>query len=100
METCINYTAQDVLSNATDAVARDLRTGAGQEYTEQIVHEKLCAKMSFVGKGECPNLEFDLRAYATFAEAAKDNLKIENRKTFKIETQGVGSSNFGQSLPI
>lgn len=99
LESCISFAAQQLLSNVTDDVARQFRTGqltmADLEADEDLIHRMICNRMEIVVSSGCPGLEIDLRSYDTFAEAAA------NRITF-TEDNDIDTENFriepGRSL--
>ncbi|WEX09394.1 TadE/TadG family type IV pilus assembly protein [Chelativorans sp. AA-79] len=72
LESCVAFTAQALLTNATDDIARQFRTGqlrAGS-VNEQTVRDLLCERMSMLYPADCPGLRVDLQNYQTFAQAA------------------------------
>jgi len=81
LESCISFAGQEVMSNITDDVARQLRTGqlrpadvAGSNLTNLI-----CGKLQIIVSQDCPNqLLVDLRQYSTFADAASASFQIQN----------------------
>jgi Flp pilus assembly protein TadG len=91
MESCISFAAQQVLSNATDDVARQFRTGqlrpADLEKEPNLVRNRICAKMEVLVSPGCPELEIDLKSYTTFAEAAAKRMPIKDND---IDTTGFG----------
>lgn len=72
LESCISFAAQQLLMNATDEVARQLRTGQLKEAaaTEAEVHSRICGKLEILVAKDCPGLEIDLRSFTTFEQAA------------------------------
>lgn len=78
LESCISFAAQQVMSNATDNVARQLRTGqlrpAG--LTKTKLKQLICTEMEIIVTQTCPGLEVDLKQYTTFADAAKVRIKF------------------------
>lgn len=96
LESCISFAAQQLMSNVTDDVARQFRTGQikSADITEQQLRDMICDDLDIVVSSGCPGLEIDLKRYDTFAEAAG------KRITFKegdIDTTGF-SVEPGQSL--
>ncbi|TGT43195.1 TadE/TadG family type IV pilus assembly protein, partial [Mesorhizobium sp. M8A.F.Ca.ET.167.01.1.1] len=81
LESCISFAGQEVMANATDDIARQLRTGqlrpadvAGTKLTTLI-----CAKLAIIVSDDCANqLLVDLREYPTFADAATASFKIQS----------------------
>ena len=82
LESCIAFAAQQVISNATDDVARQLRTGqirpgAGADKLDEAKLKKLiCDRIEIMVAKGCPDLLVDLRKYDTFADAAAAGFKI------------------------
>lgn len=79
LESCISFAAQQVLANATDDIARQLRTGqikAADVAGEQWLKDRICERIDILVASDCPGLEVDLREFDTFAEAAAVRIKI------------------------
>lgn len=78
LESCISFAAQQVLANATDDIARQLRTGQikAADVSESSLKTLICDKIDIVVSSGCPGLEVDLREFDTFAEAAAVRIKI------------------------
>ncbi|MBZ9895764.1 MULTISPECIES: TadE/TadG family type IV pilus assembly protein [unclassified Mesorhizobium] len=95
LESCISFAGQEVMANITDDIARKLRTG--QLRPADVAGDKLktmiCDKLKIIVSQDCPNqLDVDLRAYTTFADAATASFKIENGEI--ILMQGANSQPF------
>ncbi|MCO5146234.1 MAG: pilus assembly protein [Aquamicrobium sp.] len=89
LESCISFAAQQVLSNATDDVARQFRTGqirqADLESDPFLVRNQICGKLEMLVASGCPELEVDLKSYVTFKEAADKRIAFKNND---IDTEG------------
>ncbi len=88
LESCISFAGQQVMANATDTVARQIRTGQLRpaQATESEIKSRLCELMGVLAVGDCQsNLIVDLREYATFADAAKQRIKFADKD---IDTTG------------
>ena len=72
IETCISFAGQQVVANATDNVARQLRTGQikAADLTEAGLRELICSQIEVIVATGCPGLEVDLRSRPTFAQLA------------------------------
>lgn len=83
LESCLSFAGQQALANATDDIARQVRTGnlrpmvknevtgALEEITPAYVENKICAQIAIIVPGNCQdNLEVDLRKFDSFAVAA------------------------------
>ena len=72
LESCISFAGQEVLSNTTDDIARQIRTGQikAADVTKESLRTIICDRLSVVVADGCPGLEFDLREVASFEEAA------------------------------
>ncbi|MFZ1772947.1 MAG: TadE/TadG family type IV pilus assembly protein [Rhizobiaceae bacterium] len=72
LESSLSFAAQQVLANATDDLARQLRTGQlkAAAVNSDIVFDRICDKLSIIVANDCPELEIDLKEYATFEAAA------------------------------
>jgi Flp pilus assembly protein TadG len=73
LESCISFASQEVMANATDDVARELRTGqlkAAQVNGDQL-KDLICDKLSIMAGQSCTQrLSIDLRHFDTFTDAA------------------------------
>ncbi|MBO6717819.1 MAG: pilus assembly protein [Rhizobiaceae bacterium] len=78
LESCIAFAAQQVVANATDDIARQLRTGQikAADVTETSLKTLVCGRIDVIVSSGCPGLEVDLREFATFAAAAQVRVKI------------------------
>jgi Flp pilus assembly protein TadG len=78
LESCISFAGSQLLANATDNVARQLRTGqvkvkgvtAADDLTEAKVKTMICDQIDILVATGCPGLKIDLRQYTTFKQAA------------------------------
>lgn len=76
LESCISFAAQQLLANATDSIARQLRTGQilATDIDATKLRAMICDQVEILVGSDCPtspNLQVDLEQYATFADAAK-----------------------------
>lgn len=97
IESSLSFTAQQILANVTDDVARDVRTGRmkGAQVNEGAVKGRICDKLDILVSSGCPELEVDLRPYARFADVPK-TIPLANND---INTTGFNVS-AGPSLSI
>ncbi|MDR7220877.1 pilus assembly protein [Aminobacter aminovorans] len=88
LESCIAFAGQQVLANAADDVARQLRTGQvkAANVTKASLEKMICDKLEVLVAKGCPELIVDLRSYPTFADAAKIRLKLTGDKD--VDTTG------------
>jgi Flp pilus assembly protein TadG len=77
LESCISFAGQQLLANATDDIARQIRTGQlkAADLDETRLHDLLCARLEVLVAQGCPGLYFDLEQYNTFADAAQVRTK-------------------------
>ncbi|TGQ88974.1 pilus assembly protein, partial [Mesorhizobium sp. M1C.F.Ca.ET.204.01.1.1] len=77
LESCISFAGQEVMANATDDVARQLRTGQLQRsnVTEASIKQAICSRLQIMVAQNCPGLKVDLREYSSFAQAATAGFK-------------------------
>ncbi len=70
IETCVSFTAQQVIANATDNYARDIRTNIIKKENVNIaaLKAKICNNISFLVTAGCPGLSVDLKTYGSFAD--------------------------------
>lgn len=88
LESCISFAAQQVLANATDDIARQLRTGQvkAATVTEASLKKMICDRISIIVASGCPDLLVDLREFPTFSAAAA--VKIKMTPDGDIDTTG------------
>ncbi|UDL92292.1 pilus assembly protein [Mesorhizobium sp. PAMC28654] len=79
LESCISFAGQEVMANATDNVARQLRTGQirAANVTDTSLKQMICSQMQIIVAQNCPGLLVDLRQYTTFADAAAAGFSIQ-----------------------
>lgn len=72
LESCISFAASQVLANATDNVARQLRTGQQKVATmsQSSIRKLICDQIEIIVSKDCQGLKYDLRKVSTFKEAA------------------------------
>lgn len=83
LESCISFAAQEVMANATDNVARQLRTGQlnAATVTSTSLTTEICNQLEIIVSQDCPQmLSVDLRQYATFADAAAAGFSIQTKE--------------------
>jgi Flp pilus assembly protein TadG len=92
IESCLSFAGQQVLTNATEDVARQLRTGQEKAATmnEDKLRDLICARIEIVVAAGCPGLEVDLQTYTTFQLAAAKRIKFTadgdiDTADFKVE---------------
>lgn len=81
LESCLSFAGQEVLTNATDDIARQLRTGQLKAGTVTVdsLKQNICNRLEILMANGCSErLQVDLRSYSTYAEAANHSYKIEN----------------------
>ncbi len=76
LESCISFAGQEVMANAADDVARQLRTGQIKTLDDTKLKQLICDQMDIMVAQGCPGLLVDLRHYDTFADAAKARFTI------------------------
>lgn len=88
LESCISFAAQELLANATDDVARQIRTGQlrAASITETSLKNTICDRLDIIVAKGCPGLVVDLREFPTFAAAAAVKIKLTKDKD--IDTTG------------
>ncbi len=79
LETCISFAGQQVLANAADDIARQMRTGQIKTIDEAELREMVCDKMEIMVTQGCPGLIVDLRHDAnSFAALAALSFRISH----------------------
>ena len=89
LESSISFAAQQLMSSATDDVARQIRTGqiklADLEKDPDLVMNRICDRLEIVASSCRSELEVDLKSYETFAQAAAQRIPI---KAGDLDTSG------------
>jgi Flp pilus assembly protein TadG len=69
IEVCVGFMAQQLLSDAVDRVARQLRTGELREADVKgtKLHNLICGRIEIFVPSGCPALSVNLQAYTNFA---------------------------------
>lgn len=100
LESCISFASQQVLANATDDIARRIRTGqtGWRNPSEADLKNAICARLDImVGSGCQSRLTVDLRSFDTYAEGAAIKIKIVNEvldtSDFQFDPGGSGTRN-------
>jgi Flp pilus assembly protein TadG len=79
LESCISFAAQQVLTNATDDVARQFRTGqikpSDVQKNHNLVRDKICERLEIMVSPGCLGLLVDLKRYDSFAAVAAQRIK-------------------------
>ncbi len=80
LESCISFVGQQILTNATDEVARLVRTGQvrAEDLDKDTLEGLICDRLDLIVASGCEGLDVDLRSHATFEDAAATGFKIEN----------------------
>ena len=97
LESCISFAGQEVMTNITDDIARQLRTGQLRQtdVAGTKLRDMICSKLEIIVAANCPGLLVDLRAFPTFDDAAKAGFKISGADivltgttdtTFQVQT--------------
>ena len=89
LESCISFGAGQVLANAADDVARQLRTGQlrPKDMDKGKLETMICDRIKIIVGDDCTDgLEVDLQEYTTFADAAK--VKIKYTTDNDLDTTG------------
>jgi Flp pilus assembly protein TadG len=96
LESCISFAGQQVLANATDNVARELRTGQikAADLTVPKLKKLICDQLEVMVAKDCPGLSVDLRSYATFADAAAMRIVYTGSTS---DDRDLAASNYGFS---
>ncbi|TKT74952.1 TadE/TadG family type IV pilus assembly protein [Aquamicrobium sp. LC103] len=87
LESCISFAAQQTMSNVTDDVARQFRTGQlkAADMTETRLRDIICGRLEIMVSQGCPGLEIDLRTYDTFADAARQRIAFTSARDIDTE---------------
>jgi Flp pilus assembly protein TadG len=88
IESCVSFAGQQILANAADDVARQLRTGQIRpaDLNPTKLRTLICDRLQIIVADTCPGLVVDLREYPSFEAAAAVKLKYTADKD--IDTAG------------
>lgn len=81
LESCLSFAGQEILTNATDDLARQLRTGQlkANAVTVDTLKQKICDRLEILMANDCTTrLKVDLRRYDSYVDAAGHTYKIAN----------------------
>jgi len=76
LETGVSMALQQMLVNATDNVARQIRTGEIKTVTQPQLQTMICQRIQTLVATGCPGLRVDLRTYASYQAAANQQVFI------------------------
>lgn len=76
LETGISMAAQQLLVNATENVARQIRTGQIPTTNQQDLTDRICERIEVLVAKGCPGLRVDLRTYTSFQEVANQQIHL------------------------
>lgn len=78
LESCVSFAGQEVMANAADDVARQLRTGQikAADLDKDRLKELICEELDVMVAQDCPGLMVDLRHFGNFADAANARFTI------------------------
>ena len=95
LECCITFGAQQILTNATDDIGRDMRTGRirPEGLTTTVLHDMFCDRMPALFSSGCPGLKIDVRNFDTFEKVADEFSKGIVPATFRVDLGGPLSKN-------
>lgn len=68
LETTVSFTAEQVMANSMDRLARQIRTGqiVPAETDQAAFRQMICEDIDIFVAAGCPDLHFDLQSYASF----------------------------------
>ncbi|MEJ5020814.1 TadE/TadG family type IV pilus assembly protein [Ochrobactrum vermis] len=99
IEVGVSFAARQVISNATETVARRLQTGQirGTVISEESLRTELCQQMQFMVAKDCPNLSFNLGTYEGFNAVPTDQILDSEGKLTRAGITGTsGTSTINQ----
>jgi len=76
IEVCVSFMGQQLLSDATDSIARQLRTGQlrAADVMDGKLHDLLCERIEIFVPAGCPELSANLKTYTTYASVPKSGI--------------------------
>lgn len=90
LETCISFAAGQLMANATDDLARQLRTGriSPKDLTSAKVHDFICGQLEMMVPRDCPELVIDLRSEPTFDALSKFEMPLTGTGRERVIDKG------------
>lgn len=78
LESCVSFAAQELMANASDDIARQIRIGQlkAADLDEAKLKSKVCDSLKILVADSCPGLEVDLRQFTTYNDASKVRIKF------------------------
>ncbi|PRD44199.1 pilus assembly protein [Phyllobacterium phragmitis] len=76
IEVSVSFMGQQLLSDATDKIARQLRTGElkAADMTSSKLHDMICTRLEILVPFDCPELSANLKTYTSYAGVPKSGL--------------------------
>lgn len=98
LESCVSFASQQVLANATDDIARQIRTGRLKNPTEANLKSLICARLDIMVGNSCSSrITVDLRKFSTYAEGAAIKIKVVDQvldtSGFTVQASGARDRN-------
>ncbi len=90
LETCISFAAGQLMANATDDLARQIRTGRirPDDLTATKVHDFICGQLEIMVPSGCPDLVIDLRSEPTFDALSQFEMPLTGTGRERIIDKG------------
>lgn len=96
IESCIAFAGQEVLANATDDIARQMRTGQIKTINRVDLEKMVCDRLDIIVTAGCPGLKVDLRNFDSFERAAKFSFRVAGNNV--VLTDNGSDDEFGVDL--
>ncbi|KXF79035.1 hypothetical protein ATN84_04640 [Paramesorhizobium deserti] len=76
IEVCISFMGQQLLSDTTDRIARQLRTGElrATDVEGRKLHDLICARLEIFVPAGCPELSANLKTYPNYESVPKSGI--------------------------
>lgn len=89
IETTVSFTAQQLLTNAADTIAREVRTGQLKlsNTSKSQFNAKICGEISILTGSACSGLVWDLQSYTSFSAVPTE---IPKKQDGDIDSTGFG----------
>ncbi|MEM0898855.1 MAG: TadE/TadG family type IV pilus assembly protein [Pseudomonadota bacterium] len=95
LETSLSYTAQQVISNATANISREIRTGRMDPAAlgQSAFRTRFCQEIEIMVPDSCPDLHIDISQYATFSAVPNQVPDLSDPSNFQFDPGGRGTIN-------
>ena len=89
LESSISFASQQLISDTVDRIARDVRVGnirkGGPGSSPAEISDRICTELEFFVAAGCPDMEIDLKVYATYDDLP---VTLPRKPNYDVNTAG------------